>query len=111
MLKSVLTVSAIALALSFAGGPLSAQAQTPQGCAAAAARASDNIALRNQTAGLGAENRESAKAHLAMASNAAANGNEAECWRQLQVSGLFVAPPSSVSPPTGVAGAGVQSGK
>lgn len=109
MLKSVLAVSAVAIALSLAGSPV--QAQTQQSCAAAAARASDNIALRMQTAALGAENRESAKAHLAMASNAAAAGNDAECWRQLQVSGLFVAPPGSPAPQTGIAGAGISNGK
>ncbi|HTY70083.1 MAG TPA: hypothetical protein VMH36_25735 [Alphaproteobacteria bacterium] len=111
MLKSVLAASAVVLALGFAGSPGSAQAQT-QNCAAAAVRANDNIALRLQQAGLGAENRESAKAHIAMANNAAASGNEAECWRQLQISGLFVATPSNpAAPQTGVAGVGVNSGK
>lgn len=111
MFRSVFAVSAVALALSLAGSPVPAQAQTQQSCAAAAARANDNIALRMQTSGLGAENRESAKAHLAMANSAAAAGNDAECWRQLQVSGLFVATPSSPAPQTGVAGANVNSGK
>jgi len=111
MTKIVFAVSAIALALSLAGSPGPAQAQS-QNCAAAAARAADNIALRVQQAGLGAENRETAKAHIAMANNAAASGNEAECWRQLQVSGLFVATPSNpAAPQTGVAGVGVNSGK
>ncbi len=111
MLKSVFAGSAVAFALSLAGSPVSAQAQTQQSCAAAVARASDNIALRMQTPSLGAENRESAKLHLAMAGNAAAAGNEAECWKQLQVSGLFVAAPNSPAPQTGIAGAGINSGK
>jgi len=111
MLKSVFAVSAVAIALSLAGSAASAQAQTQQSCAAAAAQASDNIMLRMQTPSLGAENRESAKAHLALANNAAASGNENECWKQLQLSGLFVATPGSPAPQTGLAGAAIESGK
>jgi hypothetical protein len=50
-----------------------------------------------QQPGLGAENRESAKAHLAMAGNAASAGNEDACWKELRVSGIFVALPSSAA--------------
>jgi hypothetical protein len=94
MLKSLLAVAAVAATLSFTTSHVWAQAST---CATAAAQASDNILLRNQTSGLGAETRESAKAHLAMASNAAAQGNEAECWKQLKVSAMFVPLPSTAA--------------
>jgi len=97
MLKSLLAVAAVAAALSFTSSQGWAQAQTASACATAVAQASDNILLRNQTSGLGAETRESAKGHLAMASNAAAQGNEAECWKQLKISAMFVPLPSAAA--------------
>lgn len=105
MSKSLFAAVAVAAVLGLSGSIASAEA--PSACAAAAARAADNVSLRIQQSGIGAENRESAKLHLGMASNAAAAGNEAECWRQLRIASLFGATP--VFPPSG-AGAGAQSG-
>lgn len=91
-----------------------AAAQTQSQCGAAAARAADNIALRVQQFASGAENRQSASVHLAMASNAAAAGNEAECWRQIQMSSLFVPTPAGTQQPAPATasspGAAAQSG-
>src|SRR5271156_5678055 len=102
MFKSTLAMAAIAAALSFTAVP--ALAQTGSSCAAAAARASDNIAMRVQQNTPGAENRESARLHVGMASQAAAAGNEAESREEPNVASLFVGLPSGSTPQsTGVA--------
>jgi hypothetical protein len=97
MLKSLLAAAAVAAVVGFTGGQAWAQTQAQSACATAAAQASDNILLRLQQPALAAETRESAKAHLAMAGNAAALGNEAECWKQLKVSAMFVPLPSTAA--------------
>lgn len=97
MLKSLFAVAAVAAVLSVTSSPVWAQAQTASACATAVTQASDNILLRNQTPSLGAENRETAKAHIAMAANAAAQGNEAACWKQLKISAMFVALPANAA--------------
>jgi hypothetical protein len=111
------SIAAVAALLLSATVSQTAVAQTAN-CAAAATRANDNIALRVQQNTPGAENRESARVHVEMAGHAAATGNEAECWRQLNISGLFVGLPAGTLPQTGLAatptggaqGGGVQSG-
>jgi hypothetical protein len=109
-------VAAAALMLSLGSNLAVAQtasARPTSACGAAAARASDNIALRLQQFASGAENRQSAEAHLTMASNAAAAGNETECWNQIHLSSLFVALPSGVpsapSPAAAASAGGMQS--
>lgn len=111
MVRSLLSVAAIAVALSVSAAP--SFAQSGSSCAAAAARANDNINLRVQQNTPGAENRESARLHVTMASQAAAAGREQECWQQLNTSALFVGLPAGTMPSqTGIAsGSGsVQSG-
>jgi hypothetical protein len=109
MTKSLFAAAALAACLGVSGTAALAQAESP--CAAAAENAADDVMLRIQQAGLGAEDRESAKIHLVMAMTAAAAGNEDKCWRELQISSLFGAEP--VFPgqnPTDVAAGSVPSG-
>ena len=108
MTKSLLAAVALAAGLGASGTAALAQSQ----CATTAANAADDISLRIQQSGLGAEDRESAKLHLVMAMTAAAAGNEAKCWRELQISSLFGAEP--VFPqqsPTDVATGSMPSGR
>jgi len=95
MLKSLFAVAAIATVLTLTGSPV--WAQNNSACATAAAQASDNILLRVQTSGLGAETREAAKSHLALAANAAASGDEAQCWKELRVSAMMVPLPANAA--------------
>lgn len=109
MSKSLVAAAAMAAFLGVSG--TAALAQTPSRRAAAANKGGDSIALRIQQSALGAEDCESASLHLSMASDAAAAGNEGECWRQRRISGLFGATP--VFPrrnPTDVAAASLPSG-
>jgi hypothetical protein len=60
------------------------QAPPPRNCAEAVARANADPRLRIQGGSDDAVNaREIAKVHIYQAGAAAASGNEAECWRQL----------------------------
>lgn len=93
--------------LSITGTP--AFAQTQSECAAAAAQARANPGLGVQ-GGTGNDYRMSAMTHINAASNAAGAGNEAECWRQLRLSDLFVGTSVPLSPKAPTESAGVATG-
>lgn len=106
MLKSHLI--AAALVICTVGGAASTYAQAPTSptpvidktttaqsagsgpsCTGAVTRAKDNIFLRIQQ-NTGTESRAAAQLHLSLAERAAAFGDEAGCWRELDVSRQYV---------------------
>lgn len=84
-------------------------AQTKSECAAAAAQARANPAL-GIMGGTGRDYRMSAVTHIDAATNAAAAGNESECWHQLRLSDLFVETGGPLHPKPTTESAGVQAG-
>jgi hypothetical protein len=103
MFKSHLTLSAAAFLVLVASAQAQVQQTTPataitpstaQGaqagtCADAVLKAKDNVFLRIQQS-TGSESRASAQVHLSQAGNAAESGDEARCWKELDVSRQFV---------------------
>ena len=79
-MRNLFSAAAVLIALA---APMSASAQTavadPASCAAVVAKAQDNIFLRIQQFH-GQGSRESIKAMLQAAANAAAAGDDAKCW-------------------------------
>lgn len=96
--------AAIVMLLGAGGTPVFAQ--TSQ-CAAAAVQARANPAL-GIMGGAGRDYRLSAVTHIDAATNAAAAGNETECWHQLRLSDLFVETPAPLHPKAATESAGVQ---
>lgn len=107
-MKTFFAFGSVAVVLaSVAGTPVFAQ--TKSECAAAAAQARANPAL-GIVGGNGSDYRVSAMTHIEAASNAAGGGHEAECWRQLRLSDLFVGTSAPLHPKAVTESAGVQTG-
>jgi hypothetical protein len=85
-----LAAAVLAVSLTINSAAHAQEPATPSStCSAAVKRAEDSVWLRVQGGGRHAvAARESAKLHLYEAETSAASGNDAECWRQLQLSSI-----------------------